>query len=765
MLDAAYVRVMVYENLAEPDAVAISEVFVGDSVSAEVFAGEMGPIDWGDITQPAIILEMLDAAYQWQIVRPSTHTQGGTRSWVSGAFFVGVYQLYDYTRTQSYYDAMVAMGESHTWKVGDRSYHADDHCIGQTYLDLFLENPAENPTLWYSDLKTKFDTVLANPPDYRAQQLGTRTTTWWSWCDALFMAPAAWAQMSLATGDSRYVDYMDELWWNGTVGNFDGNPDNDYLYSEAYQLFYRDTSWISKTEPNGQPSFWSRGNGWVIAGLARVLQYLPSDHPSRSQYLELFDDMCAALAAIQSSDGLWRSSLLYPEGYSEPELSGSAFFTYAMAWGVNQGILAEETYGAVIQSAWEGLSHALTASGKLKWIQPIGAGPASNIATDDYTDYNRHYGYGAFLMAGVEMARYFESHSPESTIAMVSGVTDPESPVADYRDHYGSYILDQAPAAASIGAEMGWSRVEDFEGSTPSWVTRNALTGGAGSAQIIEDPWANSSNHVLAVNAGTVLGNHFSISLPIGPVLGTGTVTVYQRIGIEHSFLDVTWGLSDVVNPTAYADYEVVLRSSQVGKWEAYDGSGYTVIAPVLQQPKTWYELWLVVRNSEDRFDVYLRGGTQYSEPVLLAQNVQFRNGGSADLVSYFVVINNGTASIPKGTGSLYIDDLYMDSTGVNLTTPVAGQIPSYSIWGNMPYISEDYFFRETALGTVFDGFAPYFYAYSQSAWYWVHPSSVRSRGMYLWSYTEASWFWYSDQWQEWMYDFTAQEWRHISVF
>ena len=59
--------------------------------------------------------------------------------------------------------------------------------------------------------------------------------------------------------------------------------------------------------------------------------------------------MSAAMAAIQGSDGLWRTGLLDPDSYPLPENSGSAFFTYALAWGINHGILDRAEYEPVVE--------------------------------------------------------------------------------------------------------------------------------------------------------------------------------------------------------------------------------------------------------------------------------------------------------------------------------------------------------------------------------------------------------------------------------
>jgi len=220
-------------------------------------------------------------------------------------------------------------------------------------------------------------------PDDKAKPL------WW-WCDALFMAPPVLAKLSLITGDRKYLDFMDREWW----------ITSNLLYDSNVHLFYRDATFLSKHEANGSGLFWSRGNGWVMAGLARVLAEMPSDYPSREKYVTQFQQMANEIASIQGSDGLWRPGLLDPSAYPLPEDSGSAFFVYALAYGVNNGLLDRARYLPIIEKGWAGLVSHIYEDGRLGSIQPIGAAPGDYPATASYV-----FGTGAFFLAGSEVDR------------------------------------------------------------------------------------------------------------------------------------------------------------------------------------------------------------------------------------------------------------------------------------------------------------------------------------------------------------------------
>ena len=212
---------------------------------------------------------------------------------------------------------------------------------------------------------------------------------WW-WCDALYMAPPAWSHLYKITGDTKYLAYLDHHWWLTA----------QYLYDPDEHLYYRDASFIGKKESNGKKVFWSRGEGWVMGGLARILQDIPKGYPSRAKYEQQFKEMAARIASLQGDDGLWRSGMLDPDAYVLPENSGSAFFTYALAWGVFSGTLDSATYAPVVAKAWKGLVSHIHADGRLDCVQQTGSGPAHYKASSSYV-----YGVGAFLLAGREVNR------------------------------------------------------------------------------------------------------------------------------------------------------------------------------------------------------------------------------------------------------------------------------------------------------------------------------------------------------------------------
>jgi rhamnogalacturonyl hydrolase YesR len=319
--------------------------------------------------------------------------------WVRGAFFAGVMAIHEATRNPKFLDAAKAISERNEWKPGPRPRHADDHCIAQTYARIFLTEPKP----WMIEaIVANFDEMIADPRP--GPEVGWNEDDNWSWCDALFMAPPTMALVAEATDDLRYLDLMNGMWWQTY----------DYLYDPEEHLWYRDGRYVihedgsgPRTE-NGQKIFWSRGNGWVFAGLALVLEHMPDDYPDRPRYEELFREMAVALAAVQGEDGLWRSSLLDADEIPTPESSGSGLFTFGLAWGVNNGLLDADSFLPAVHKGWEGLLWAQQPDGRIGWVQQIGPDPRSVIAED-----SMEYGAGAFLLAGSEMLHLEAQSSSE----------------------------------------------------------------------------------------------------------------------------------------------------------------------------------------------------------------------------------------------------------------------------------------------------------------------------------------------------------------
>ncbi len=309
--------------------------------------------------------------------------------WVHGVFYIGLVDLYRATGDKAFLQPVLNIGNKFHWHIRRFGHKlasegsGNSYCFGQAVTSVASLRPGLVPLAPLegrcNQMLQYFKTAGANP----------KKLAWW-WCDSLFMAPTAFAHLSVLTHQSKYVDAMNQQWWFVT----------HLLYDKKEHLFFRDHRFFNKTAANGQKVFWARGEGWVLAGTARVLKYLPAHFPDRSRYVKLFHQMAAKIASLQGADGIWRPSLLDYHQFPTPESSGTALYCYAMAWGINHHLLNKKRYMPVVAKAWAGLLSMRNKAGDLAHVQKPGDRPA--MVTPDVT---KPYASGAFIMAGVQLLK------------------------------------------------------------------------------------------------------------------------------------------------------------------------------------------------------------------------------------------------------------------------------------------------------------------------------------------------------------------------
>lgn len=328
---------------------------------------------------PAAIDKAMRKVADWQLERTMKHLD---KIWTSAVLFSGFMAASESTGDPKYRDAMLTMAKGFEWKLRTPYPNADEIAVAQTYLELYFQQPSPERI---AHAREQLDTLI----NLKTLRPGDERQPWW-WCDALFMAPPVWVKMYKATGERKYLDYVHTQW----------RITYDLLYDKEEHLYARDASYKSKREANGKKIFWSRGEGWVMGGLARTLDYIPADDPQRPFYIGQLQQMSARIAQIQGADGQWHAGLLDPATYPLPETSGAALFVYGMAYGVNQGYLDASTYRPVIERAWAGLLKNIYADGRLGGIQQTGAEPAFYLPTSSF-----NYGVGGFLLAASELRK------------------------------------------------------------------------------------------------------------------------------------------------------------------------------------------------------------------------------------------------------------------------------------------------------------------------------------------------------------------------
>jgi rhamnogalacturonyl hydrolase YesR len=314
--------------------------------------------------------------------------------WASAAYFTGAMRLLELQGATAVNNYIKGWGDLYSWtkptRVGDNTF-ADDQCCGQTYIDYYRYEGKTDPS--------KLTSIVASVQE----QLDRVAVNDWWWCDALYMAMPVFTKLGVEYNDTDYFDKMYALYRytgyeidTGVVGVYG-------LYDATEKLWFRDVTYVypKETAANGAKVFWSRGNGWVFGAMARVLRELPVDEPHRAEFELMFQNMAAKLITIQRSDGFWGSNLLDPHDPSYPETSGTSFFTFGLAWGINNGLLSRSTYEPYIAKAWNAMvATAVHPDGTLGWSQNVGKEP---WATWTY-DTENNFAVGAFIQAGIEIS-------------------------------------------------------------------------------------------------------------------------------------------------------------------------------------------------------------------------------------------------------------------------------------------------------------------------------------------------------------------------
>lgn len=311
--------------------------------------------------------------------------------WTRAVYYEGLMALYKIDPKKEYYDYAVDWSQKHNWDMmrGTYTRNADNQACGQTYLDLYEIDGRKNPER-IKFVKASMDSMIASK----------KSDDWW-WIDALQMGMPILTKLGRITGEQKYFDKNYEM-YAFTKYKHGGNG----LYNPKDKLWWRDKSFVPPyTEPNGEDCYWSRGNGWVVAALARTLEDTPKSDPHYQEYLQDYKDLLSALLPIQREDGFWNASLHDPNNFGGKEMTGTALFVYGMAYGINKGLIDKKTYLPVIVKAWNAIAKdSVQPNGFLGWVQGTGKEPKDGqpLAVDKEPDFE-DYGLGCLLLAASEV--------------------------------------------------------------------------------------------------------------------------------------------------------------------------------------------------------------------------------------------------------------------------------------------------------------------------------------------------------------------------
>jgi rhamnogalacturonyl hydrolase YesR len=319
---------------------------------------------------------------------PSRSRTWPSNIWTRAVYYEGLMALYSVDKKKAYYDYAVDWGTKHQWNLrdGTKTRNGDNQACGQTYIDLYLIDKKPERI---DSIKESIDKMM------RTDKIDD-----WHWVDAIQMAMPVFAQLGVIYKDTNYFHRMYEMYAFTKYKHGDKG-----LYNAAEGLWWRDKDFDPPyKEPNGEDCYWSRGNGWVVAALVRVLNIIPKTETHYAEYLADYKSMMAALVPIQRTDGYWNASLHDPTNFGGKEITGTSLFVYGMAWGLNNNILDRKTYYPVVAKAWNAMAPAVHPNGFLGWVQGTGKEPKESqpVTFDREPDFE-DFGLGCFLLAGSEV--------------------------------------------------------------------------------------------------------------------------------------------------------------------------------------------------------------------------------------------------------------------------------------------------------------------------------------------------------------------------
>ena len=333
-----------------------------------------------------------DTVFRWVMKTYQKDKNYCNQGWVSGVLYNGLFDWAEITDKKEYFDFMKRIFSRYYWQLGNRMYHGDDLCVGQVYLDMYAKYKQEK--MWIPT-KARIDWIIENPPIGNIDITKGVSDRWW-WCDALYMAPAIFTRLYTLTGDKKYLKFAHKEYLDCY----------EHLYDKDEHLFFRDGKYLNAKDEKGGKVFWSRGNGWVLGGLAEVLKYLPEeDKKYRPFYEQLLQEMSEKIASLQREDGYWRTNLLNADIYPMPETSGTGLFTYAIMYGINQGILPADKYLPIVRKGWDAMVKAVNTEGRVGWTQMVAQKPGKVVKKD-----TRAYSVGSLLMIASELYRYLDNN-------------------------------------------------------------------------------------------------------------------------------------------------------------------------------------------------------------------------------------------------------------------------------------------------------------------------------------------------------------------
>jgi len=367
------------------------------------------------VSNKASVKQVMDKVFTYQLKNP---WKTEDYNWIRGTFYTGIMAAYQATGDQRYLDQCNKWGNDYNWQLpivqpDSKNSGANLLTCGQTWIESYLvkkDKKKINPLLAHFKGRSNKN-PLTNPLDWYYES-GDR------YVDALYVAAPVLAMMYNITGEEKYGTYLETFFWDvyGSLYDrdedlfyrdirftpyFKGEVEAKWTLPESMQLKDARRSYAYQKTEDGKKVLWSRGNGWAFASLARIVKYLPKNYPGRSRYELLYKKMAKSIQKYQHESGFWYPNMVDPKDFPYKETSGTGFFVYGLAWGINNGLLDKNEYKLTVEKGWDALYNAVNAEGKVEWGQIVGGSPFVIKKEDSH-----EYVSGIFLLAASEIYKY-----------------------------------------------------------------------------------------------------------------------------------------------------------------------------------------------------------------------------------------------------------------------------------------------------------------------------------------------------------------------
>ena len=378
--------------------------------------------------------------------------------WDNAAYHTGNMEVYHLLGDKQMLDYSTRWAEHNKWKGATESDPAkwkykqygegqdfvlfgDWQICFQTYIDLYNLAPSKKK--------------VARAKEVMGYIADSKVHDYWWWADALYMVMPVMTKMYKLTGDEKYLDKLYEnICYSDSI-----------MLDKETGLYFRDGKYVypKHQTANGKKDFWARGDGWVLAGLAKVLQDMPKTYRHQKFFAEKFVRLADAVKQLQQPEGHWTRSMMDPNQAPGYETSGTAFFCYGLLWGVNNGYLPKKAFVPAIEKAWHYLTTtALQPSGKVGYVQPIGerAIPGQKVNADS----EANFGVGAFLLAACEYYRFVQAGKAVLTFSNESHQQRQEVVEVDYQavcKQLGISTDEQVVIENAAGQEVPYQKTYD----------------------------------------------------------------------------------------------------------------------------------------------------------------------------------------------------------------------------------------------------------------------------------------------------------------